>query len=238
MQTALITGGSRGIGDAMVRAFAQAGWRVAFGYHSSGEQAQALSRESGAIAIQADLRTEAGCDALHQAALRQLGHLDALILNAGQSHSALLTETSADMWQQLKALHLDSALRLSQLALQGMRQRGQGCLLFISSIEALDGASMEAAYAAMKAGQLGLMRSLAREWGPSGIRVNALAPGAIDTDMMQAYNQDAREALRQATPLMRLGQPGDVAAAALFLCSQSAGFITGQVLRVDGGLRL
>lgn len=235
MQTALITGGSRGIGAAMVRAFSQEGWRVAFGYHQSESEAEALSRETGAIALRADLRLEEGCLKLYEAALRQLGHLDALILNAGTAWQGLLTDMSTEAYRVLMALQLDSCFYLSRLALPGMQRRGAGCLLFISSMQGLRGASCEAAYAAAKAGQLGLMRSLAMEWGPCGIRINALAPGVINTDMMAGYSGEDREALRQAIPLKRLGEAAEVAQAALFLCGPEAGYITGQVLPVDGG---
>lgn len=235
MNTALITGGSRGIGAAMVRAFSGAGWRVAFGWHQSAEAAKALSAETGAIAIQADLRCEDGCRKLYEEALQQLCHLDALILNAGTSWHGLLTDMDGEAYRGLMSLHLDSAFHLCRAALPGMRARGAGCLLFISSAQGLQGASCEAAYAAAKAGQLGLMRSLAKEWGPCDIRVNALAPGVIDTDMMAGYSGEDREALRQAIPLQRLGQAAEVAQAALFLCGPGAGYITGQVLSVDGG---
>jgi 3-oxoacyl-[acyl-carrier protein] reductase len=140
-----------------------------------------------------------------------------------------------ESWDALMALNLRSGFVLSREALKAMRPRGQGSLIFISSVEGISGASCEAAYAASKAGQIGLARSLAKEYGPSGIRVNCIAPGVIDCGMMAGYSAEDREALRQATPLRRLGRPEDVAQAALFLCSEAAHFITGQVLQVDGG---
>lgn len=235
MNTALITGGSGGIGAALVRAFCAAGWRTAFGYHAHQEAARQLSGETGAIAIQADLREEAGCLRLMDAALQQLSHLDALILNAGSAYAGLLEDMPCESWDALMALNLRSGFVLSREALKAMRPRGQGSLIFISSVEGISGASCEAAYAASKAGQIGLARSLAKEYGPSGIRVNCIAPGVIDCGMMAGYSAEDREALRQATPLRRLGRPEDVAQAALFLCSEAAHFITGQVLQVDGG---
>lgn len=238
MNTALITGGTGGIGQALVGAFCQAGWRVAFGWHSQGEAAQALAQATDALAIRADLRDEAQCQGLFADALAQLSHLDCLIVNAAQAHQGLLTDMTTAQWDSLMALNLRSAFWLSQAALPQMVSRKAGSLLYIASMQGLTGASCEAAYAASKAGLIGLAKSLAQEYGPSGIRVNCIAPGVIDCGMMAAYSQVDLEALRQATPLQRLGSAQDVAQAALFLASPEAAFITGQVLGVDGGLAL
>ena len=238
MQTVLITGGSRGIGAAMVRRFAQAGWRVAFTWHQSETAARELSEQTGALPLRADLRDEGQTLRLFADAMRQLSHLDALIVNAGTSWSGLLTQMDTAQWDQLMALNLRSAFLLSREALREMREHGRGSLLYLSSYQGIRGASCEAAYAASKAGLIGLTRSLAQEWGPSAIRVNCLAPGVIDTDMMAAYTAEDKESLRLDTPLKRLGTPEDIAAAALFLCGEDAGFITGQVLGVDGGIGL
>ena len=238
MQTILITGGSRGIGAAMVRRFSQAGYRVAFGWHQSGGAAAALARETGALPLCADLRNEAAVDAFVAAAMAQLSHLDALIVNAGTTWSGLVTDMRTAQWDSLMALNLKSAFLLSRAVLPGMRQRGKGSILFLSSFQGITGASCEAAYATSKAGLHGLCRSLAAEWGPSGIRVNCLAPGVIDTDMMAGYSEAEREALKADIPLHRLGTAMEVAQAAHFLVSDDARYITGQVLSVDGGMAL
>lgn len=236
MKTILISGGSGGIGQALVRAYREEGWRVAFGWHQASGAAASLEKETGAIPIRADLRDEADARRFFSDAMRQLSHLDALIVNAALSYRGLITEMTASAWDELMALNLRSAFLLSREALKDMLKRKQGSILLISSMQGVKGASFEAAYAASKAGLNGLARSLALEYGPSGIRVNCLAPGAIDCGMMDPFSDADKKALIDATPLSRLGTAEDVAKAALFLTSDSAAFITGQVLGVDGGL--
>jgi len=238
VKTVLITGGTGGIGRGLVRAFCAAGWRVAFGWHQQAEAARTLAEETGAIPLRADLRDEGQMLALFSDAVRQLSHLDALIVNAGITWQGLLTDMPTQDWDDLMAVNLKSSFVLSREALKVMRPRERGSLLYIASGQGQSGASCEAAYAASKAGLMGLCRSLAREYGPCGIRVNCLAPGVIDCGMMDGYAQDDKEALRQRTPLQCLRTAQDVANAALFLCSDDARFITGQVLGVDGGLVL
>ena len=238
MKTALITGGTGGIGQGLVRAFCAAGWRVAFGWHQQAEAAQPLTEETGAIPLRADLRDEGQTLALFAAAMRQLSHLDALIVNAGLTWQGLLSDMPTHSWDDLMAVNLRSAFVLSREAINAMRPREGGSLLYTASGQGIHGASCEAAYAATKAGLMGLAKSLAREVGPCGIRVNCLAPGVIDCGMMAGYSADDKEALRRDTPLLRLGTAEDVAQAALFLCSDAARFISGQVLGVDGGLVL
>ena len=236
MKTALITGGSGGLGAAMVRLFSQQGWRVAFSWHRQHENAAALARQTGAVALQADLADEGQCLRLFEDAMAQLGHLDALVVNAGVTWSGLLTDMDTAQWDHLMAVNLRAAFLLSREALMRMRPRGEGCLLFVSSFQGMQGASCEAAYAASKAGLMGLARSLAAEWGPCGIRVNCLAPGVMDAGMMAAYSAEMKDSLRDSIPLGRLGTAQDAAQAALFLCGPDATYITGQVLGVDGGL--
>ncbi len=238
MKTLLVTGGSRGIGAGIVRRFSREGWRVAFGYHQSTEAAQAVAFATGALPLQADLRDEQQVSRLYGVALGQLSHLDALIVNAGMAWNGLLQDMPTQAWDDLMALNLRSAFLLSKLAIPGMVALGSGSILFVSSIHGVNGASCEAAYAASKAGLIGLAKSLAAELGPCGIRVNCLAPGVIDTDMMASYSAAEQQALTKETPLRRLGTAGDVADAAFYLCSDGASYITGQVLQVDGGLVL
>ena len=235
MRTALITGGSRGIGEGMVRLFASRGYRVMFSYHQAADLAAHLQAETGAIPFQADLRLPEGNSALAREALRQLCHVDALIVNAGTAWSGLLTDMPLTEWDSLMSLHLTSPFLLLKDLLPAMRSRGEGSVVFISSMWGRQGAACEAAYSACKAGQIALVQALAREEGPCGIRVNALCPGIIDTDMLDTYALDEKNALKDATPLSRLGTPQDVAKAALFLCGEDSAFITGQCLQVDGG---
>ena len=235
MNTVLITGGSRGIGEAMVRLYADQGWRVAFTYLNSDEKAQSLSRESGALALRCDAKSEAETSVMAEQVLRQFGHLDALICNAGISYTGLLQDMIVSQWDELFAVHVRGAFLATRAFLPGMISRQNGSILYVSSMWGQVGASCEAAYSACKAALIGLGKALAKEAGPSGVRVNCLCPGGIQTDMLREYSQEDLRILADDTPLCRLGTPQDVARAAFFLSSQDASFITGQVLGVNGG---
>ncbi len=234
-QTVLITGGSRGIGAAMVRLFAENGWRTAFTYRESREQALALAEETGALAFQCDAASEQETVRMAGEAQRVFRHVDALICNAGTSYTGLLQDMTVSEWDALFGVHVRGAFLAARAFLPGMISRKSGTILFISSMWGQTGASCEAAYSACKAALIGLGKALAKEAGPSGIRVNCLCPGVIQTDMLREYSQETLDALREDTPLLRLGTPRDVAQAALFLCGQDASFITGQALGVNGG---
>ena len=235
MKTALVTGGSRGIGAQIVRVLAQSGTRVAFFYRASEEEALALARETGALALRADVADRAEMRAAFADAVRALKHIDSLVCNAGISYSALLQDTPQQAWERLLAVNVSGAFYAVQETLPGMISRGDGRIVLVSSMWGQVGASMEVAYSASKAALLGMSKALAKEVGPSGITVNCVCPGVIDTDMMKEYGDEAKAALRDETPLGRLGTPQDVAAAVQFLLSKGAAFITGQVLGVNGG---
>lgn len=235
MKTVLITGGSRGIGAAMVHLFSQMGWQVAFTYLSSEENAAVLSRETGALALRCDAKSEEETRCMAEATLKRFGGLDALICNAGTSYTGLLQDMSVAQWDDLFAVHVRGAFLATRAFLPGMISRQSGSILYISSMWGQVGASCEAAYSACKAALIGFGKAMAKEAGPSGVRVNILCPGVIQTDMLREYSKEDLQNLADETPLWRLGTPEDVARAAFFLSSEEASFITGQVLGVNGG---
>jgi len=235
MKCALITGGSRGIGAELVRAFAREGYNVAFTYNRSENEASLLSRQTGALAIRADSAVEQ--DVIHavRETLDKLGKIDCLINNAGISSFSLFTELTLDEWNRNLAVNLTGAFLYSKEVLPGMISRKQGRIINVSSVWGLVGSSCEVHYSTAKAGLIGMTKALAKEVGPSGITVNAIAPGVIDTEMNRRLSADDLLALEFETPLSRIGNPSEVAEAALFLASDGASFITGDVLNVSGG---
>ena len=225
----LITGGSRGIGAAAVRLFRARGDSVWFLYEKRHEQARELSRQTGAAAICCDV---ANAEQV-QAAFSQLPALDALICNAGIAHYGLISEITPDEWRRIFAVNVDGIFHCVRAALPGMLRKQAGAIVTVSSMWGQVGASCEAAYSATKGAILALTKALAQELGPSGIRVNAVAPGVIQTDMCAHVDPAVMESLRQQTPIERLGTPEDIARAMVYLAD--AAFITGQVLPVNGG---
>ena len=236
MKTAFITGASRGIGAGIVRQLSAGGWRVAFTYLNSEEAAAALAGETGALAIRCDERDEQQVLAASETVLKTFRHLDAFIHNAGTAWTGLVQDMPTDAWDQLFAVHVKSAFLHTRAFLPAMISAQSGNIVLVSSMWGQVGASMEVGYSACKAAQIGMMKALAKEVGPSGIRVNCVAPGVIDTDMMGGYSPEDKQALREETPLYRLGTVEDVAHAVMFLFSEEASFITGQVLPVNGGM--
>lgn len=225
----VITGGSRGIGAAAVRAFAARGDRVTFFYEKSEEAAAALARETGAEAVRCDVSDEAAVNA----AFAKIPETDVLINNAGICHYGLISQITPDQWRRLFAVNVDGIFYCVRAVLPAMLGRQAGCILNVASMWGQVGASCEAAYSATKGAVLSLTKALAQELGPSHIRVNAVAPGVIQTDMCANLNADTLEELRLQTPVERLGTPEDVAKALIYLAD--ADFVTGQVLAVNGG---
>ena len=225
----LITGGSRGIGAAAVRAFSARGDRAAFLYEKEDERAAAVAAETGALAIRCDVSDEAAVNA----AFAQLPGVDLLVNNAGIADYDLINVILPERWRRLFAVNVDGAFYCIRAALPHMLQQQSGCIINVSSMWGQVGASCEAAYSATKGAILALTKALAQELGPSGIRVNAVAPGVIQTDMCAHVAPAVMEGLRQQTPIERLGTPEDIARAMVYLADAS--FITGQVLPVNGG---
>lgn len=235
MKTVLITGGSRGIGRELVRAFSENGYNVAFTYRSSTDSATALAEQTGALAIKADSRTECEVVAAVEKTVSHFGQVDCLINNAAISSFSLFTDITLDEWNDMLSVNLTGAFLYSKAVIPDMLKRKQGRIINVTSMWGLVGSSCEVHYSAAKAGLIGMTKALAKELGPSGITVNAIAPGVIDTEMNKALTEDDRAALVDGTPLMRIGTVEDVAAAALFLASDGASFITGDVMNISGG---
>ena len=231
----IVTGGSRGIGAETVRAFARQGARVAFLYRASEEAAKTLAEETGATPIKCDLSDSSEAERGIGEAIAALGGVDILVNNAGICKSGLAQDLSLDDWNRLIAVNLTAVFLCIRAAVSEMVRQKSGRIVNISSIWGPVGASCEAAYSAAKAGVIGLSKALAKELGPSGITVNCVAPGVIDTDMMADYDEETKRSLAAETPLGRLGTPADVAAAVLFLSGDGGSFITGQVLSPNGG---
>lgn len=236
-RTVLISGGDRGIGAAAARAFYRAGYRVAVLYRRDEAAARALEQElPGCLALRCDVASRADCEAAFRAAEQALGRVDVLVSNAGIAQQKLFTDITPEEWQRMLDVNLTGAFHLCQLALPGMIRRKYGRILTVSSMWGQTGGSCEVHYSAAKAGLIGLTKALAKEEGPSGITVNCVAPGVIDTDMMAPFGPEDRAALAEETPVGRLGSAGEVAGLLLFLAGEDAGYITGQVFGVNGGL--
>lgn len=239
-QVALVTGASRGIGRAIAAELAAEGWAVCVNYLEQRAAAEDLVhrlRTDGcaAIAVQADVADRQAVRSMVRLAEVELGPVELLVNNAGISQYGLFQDTGDELWDRLLAVNLTGARNAAMAVLPHMLAEKRGCIINISSIWGLRGASCEVAYACSKAGIVGLTRSLALELAPSGIRVNCVAPGCIETDMMRTLGEETRAMLVEETPLGRLGTPEDIAHAVAFLASDRASFITGQVLGAEGG---
>ena len=235
MFTALITGGSRGIGAAAVRAFINAGYRTAFFYRSSESAAQALAAETGAYPIRCDVRDSAAVSAACAEAKKRLGHIDVLVNNAGVAQQKLFTDITDEDWRAMLDTNLSGAFYACRAVLPDMISRRYGRIINVGSIWGQVGASCETHYSAAKAGLIGLTKGLAKEVGLSGVTVNCICPGVIETDMLASFTQDDLAALADETPVGRLGTPEDIARSILWLADPQSSFITAQIIGVNGG---
>ena len=240
-RTVLITGGSRGIGAACVGAFARAGWSVVFLYRRAEEAAEALCARLRGEGLDVSCRR---CDVSRRDEvfrtvddlMRTYHRFDALVNNAGVAHIGLFTDMTEEQWDALFAVNVKGAFNVTQAVLPGMISQGSGAIVNVSSMWGEVGASCEVAYSAAKAALIGMTKALAKEVGPSGVRVNCVSPGVIDTDMNAELTGADLAALAEETPLGRIGRADEVANATLYLCDEGASFITGQTLGVSGGL--
>ncbi|MBO7305019.1 MAG: 3-oxoacyl-ACP reductase FabG [Clostridia bacterium] len=235
MRTVLITGGSRGIGAAMVRLFSENGYSVAFTYKNSTAAAEELARSTGALAIRADSAVPEEIESAVREAEEKIGNIEILINNAAVSAFSLFTDISLEEWRRVLSINLDGAFLYTRAVLSGMINRKCGRIINVASMWGQVGASCEVHYSTAKAALIGMTRALAKELGPSNITVNCISPGVIDTEMNAVLSGEVLSSLAEETPLSRIGKPDEVAAAALFLASDGAAFITGQVLGVNGG---
>jgi len=231
-RTALVTGASRGIGKAIALELGRAGASVVVGYRSGREEAEALAAAIGGRAVQADVADPDSARAL----VEEAGELDILVNNAGITRDGLLARMPDEDWRDVVETNLSSVFYTCRAAARPMLKRRRGAIVNVSSVVGVHGNPGQTNYAAAKAGIIGFTKSLARELGSRGVRANVVAPGYVTTQLTDVLPEDAKAAMLAATPLRRLGDPADVAGAVRFLCSDEAGFITGEVLLVDGGL--
>ena len=242
-KTALVTGGTRGIGRAIVKMLADAGARVAFTYRSSTDAAEALVEEleaagAEALSLQGDVAAFDTAQAHVDAVLERWDTLDVLVNNAGITRDGLMLRLTEEDWDDVIDTNLKGVFNYAKAAYRPMMGQRSGTIVNISSVVGTSGNAGQTNYAASKSGIVGFSKSLAKELGGRNVRVNVVAPGYVQTDMTDELSDDARDSILDAVPLDRLAEPEDVAQAVLYLASPAAAYITGHVLHVDGGLSM
>ena len=239
-KTALITGASRGIGKAIAIEFARNGYNVLANYNNSEKEAMELEKmlteEGYSIKVfKADVSKSSEADAMIEYCLKEFGGLDVLVNNAGISQDKLFTDITDEDWERMMSVNVTSVFNCSRKALKHMIWEKSGSIINITSMWGETGGSCEVHYSASKAAIIGMTKALAKEVGPSNIRVNAVSPGVIMTDMCAYYGEETLNELKEETPLMKLGKPEDIAETVYFL-AEKGNFITGQVIGVNGGM--
>ena len=240
-KTVLVTGSSRGIGRAIALAFARAGYNIVLNASKSAKQladVRALLEQESVpvLAVLADVSDYDACRDLFAQIEQRFGTVDVLVNNAGISHIGLFTDMSPDEWRHVLSVNLESVLHCTHLAVPAMVRKKSGVILNISSMWGEVGASCEAVYSASKGGVNAFTKAMAKELGPSQIRVNAISCGVIDTEMNACFSAEEKQALIEEIPLMRLGKAEEVGELAVFLASERAAFLTGKILTIDGGM--
>jgi 3-oxoacyl-[acyl-carrier protein] reductase len=231
-RTALVTGGSRGIGRAIAAELAKAGAQIVIGYRSGGDEAEQAAGEIGGRAVQADVSDAEQAKRL----VDDAGEVDILVNNAGVTRDGLLARMSDEDWDVVIDTNLRGTFNTCRAVTRGMMKRRTGAIVNVSSIVGLHGNPGQTNYSASKAGIIGFTKALARELGSRGVRANVVAPGYISTRLTNELPEELKNAMLVNTPLGRFGDPEDVAGVVRFLCSDEAAFVTGEVLLVDGGL--
>jgi len=236
MKTVLITGGSRGIGRAMVELFSKNGYAVAFTYKNSENEAKSLAESTGTLAIRADSAKEEDVLRAVDTAVKSLGKIDCLINNAGQMLYELFLDTNEEKWQRIFDINSKAPAMLTREILPHMISKQSGSIVNVSSVWGETGASMEVAYSASKAALIGFSKALAKEVAPMGIRVNAITPGATKTDMLSHLSDEEINELTAEIPLKKIASTEEIAKSIYFLASSE--YITGIVLGVNGGINI
>jgi 3-oxoacyl-[acyl-carrier protein] reductase len=231
-KVALVTGASRGIGRAIAVELAGAGAEVVVGYRTGREEAEEVAAEIGGRAVQADVGDPGEAARL----VEEAGELDVLVNNAGLTRDGLIARMSDEDWRVVLDTNLGGVFHTCRAAARGMMKRKSGSIVNLTSVVGVHGNPGQTNYAASKAGIIGFTKALARELAPRNVRANAVAPGYITTALTEVLPEQAQQAILQNTPLERMGEPEDVAAAVRYLASDAASFVTGEVLLVDGGL--
>lgn len=235
LDSVFITGGSRGIGEAMVRLFAEKGFRVAFTYVNSKENAFKIAEETGAHPVFCDISSQDSVIKAVTEARNKVGAISVLVNNAGISKNMLFCDTTATDWREIQGVNSDGLYYVTSAVLPDMISKKLGRIVNISSVWGVCGASCEVAYSTSKSACIGFTKSLAKELAPSGITVNCIAPGVVDTDMNRCYSKNDMELIISDIPVGRMAEPKEVAELCAFLASENASYITGQVIGINGG---
>jgi len=240
---AVITGGARGIGKACCFAFAREGAHIAFTYNSSEKEAAALKNDLGklgvkAVAIKTNVRDFAQCKKTIEITLAELGRLDILVNNAGIIRDKALAMMELDDWKDVIDTNLGGTFNICRAAIYTLFKQKNGCIINIGSVSGITGLPRQVNYSAAKAGIIGLTKSLAKEVAQYGIRVNCVCPGFIQTDMIGGMKEEMKESFLKAIPLKRFGKTEEVADLCVYLASSKAGYITGEVIKIDGGMAI